>query len=197
MENEVKDVNQEQVQAPPVQEGNEQVSNVSEDVNTQGTVDKSIYESVRESMKKEREAKKAAQAKNAELEERLKSLEMRQTNVDDNEDYDPYKAKTDILFLMNKDAFVKDNLDLIEEKMTETGLTVQEAIKDVKADFFDRIQKATTTVDNKPPKQEKTIATQEVPRQQFSGNIVQDALGGKLGNISPDQLAAIKRVMGN
>jgi hypothetical protein len=49
----------------------------------------------------------------------------------------------------------------------------------------------------KLPKQEKTIATQEVPRQQFSGNIIQDAIAGKIGNMSPDQLAAIKRVMGN
>lgn len=197
MENENKDVKPGEANAAPVQEPKEQAPAGSEPVKTPDVVDRNVYEKVREAMQKEREEKRVKEAQITELNERIAKLETSRTERDD-EDYDPYKAKTDILFLMNKDPFVKDNLDLIEQKMTDNPqLDVASALKEVKAEMFDRIQKEVSSVeDNKPLKQEKPTATQEQVRPELSGNVLKDAVDGKIENVPPEQLAAIKRVLG-
>lgn len=197
MENENKDVKPDEANVAPVQEQTEQTEEVSEDVKTPDVVDKNVYEKVREAMKTEREAKRVAEARATELEERIAKLEQTRT-TDDYTDYDPYKAKTDILFLMNKDAFVKENLDLIEQKMTDNpSLDVTSAVREVKSDFFDRIQKEVTSVEpNQPLKQEKPTATPEKTRPELTGNVLKDAMEGKIENVPNEQMVAIKRVMG-
>jgi len=197
MEELKKDVKQEAVEPTPIQEEKQQAEAVSEDVKTPEVVDKNVYEKVREAMKSEREAKKVEQTKNAELEERLATLETAQTQpVEPVGDYDLGDAKADILFEMNRDPFIKDNMDEIYTIMSEKGLDVKQATRDVKAEIFDRIQRETSEVEpNKPLKQEKTTATQEEPAEPQSGNLIEDALAGKLENLPPDQREAIKRVM--
>lgn len=197
MTEENKDVKQDDANVAPVQEQEEQTPEGSEPVKTPEVVDKNVYEKVREAMKTEREAKRVAEARNTELEERIAKLEQTRTAEED-EDYDPYKAKTDILFLMNKDPFVKENLDLVEQKMTDNpAMDVKSAVREVKAEMFDRIQKEVSAVEeNKPLKQEKPTATQEQERPELTGDVLKDALDGKIENIPTDQLAAIKRVLG-
>jgi hypothetical protein len=185
-------------EAVPTQESLETTqppTEVSEDVKTpeDENVSKSVYEKVREAMKSEREAKRAAQAQNAELEERLAKLES-QPRQEETGDYDPYKAKTDLLFQISKDEFVKENLDLIEAKMTDNpSFDVSQATTAVKAEIFDRIQKEANPVEpNKPLKQQKPTATAEPVRKDLSGDIYKDALAGKI-DVDPAQLAAIQR----
>jgi hypothetical protein len=192
---EKEDVKKEEVQPTPVPEKKEQPVEVSEDVKPP-TVDKSVYDKVREAMRSERADKKEAQAEIVELRTRVEELENTETDLDLDE---PVKdSRVDIMFLMAKDPFVKDNLDLIEQEMTTTKSDVKTAVKNVKADFFDRIQKETTAPSNKPLKNEKPTATGEEEVEQPLGDDpsknFKEALKGNL-DIDPMQLEAIKRHM--
>jgi hypothetical protein len=186
-----KDVKQNETQAQS--NAQEQTPNVSEDVNSQGDkVDKSVYEKVREAMKAERQQRKEKDAKIAELEAKINKLG--QTPPQEG-DYDPYKAKTDLLFEMNKDPFLKENLDLVEDKMSDNpNLDVRQAITAVKAEFFDRIEKESVVESTKPPKQEKPTAVQETKKQIVDSpkSFFQRAIKGEI-DIDPAQLEAIRR----
>jgi len=169
---------------------------VSEDVKTPEAVDKKVYESVREAMKREREERKAKEVKVAELEKRLQELESAKAEPV----YEPEtqedvrtKAKVDILYLVQTDPFVKDNLTLIQEKMEENSrLTAREAVKELKSDFFDRMQKEISRAEPEvPPKQLNPKGTTEEPK----GNVLKDALEGRIASADPLQLEAYKRVL--
>ena len=192
-EEEKKDV-KEVATTPPVQEEEKPVEEVSEDVKTpevEGQVDQSVYEKVREAMKTEREAKKAEKARNAELETRIAELESQTPQGE--KTYGSYEAKVDILTLMNKDAFFKENSDLIEEKMADNPkMDVQSALTAVKAEFFDRIQKESKPVGDKPLTTQRPTATAE-PVDQVKAPTMKQVLGGKV-EIDPRQLEAIKNV---
>lgn len=196
MAEEQKDVKPEESQASSEStETKEQSEEASEGVKTpEDVVDKSVYEKVREAMKSEREQRKQKDSELTELQAKIEKLEQSRQSEEQTSDYDPYKAKTDILFMMNKDPFVKDNLDLVEEKMTgNPNMDVQSAVQQVKADFFDRIEKeVSNTESNKPLKQEKPTATEEQTPPKTSGNVWKDAISGKV-DIDPEQLAAIRR----
>ena len=194
-EEEKKDV-KEVATTPPVQEEEKPAEVVSEDVKTpeaEGQVDQSVYEKVREAMKTEREAKKAEKARNAELETRIAELES-QTPQEEKK-YGSYEAKVDILTLMNKDAFFKENSDLIEEKMADNPkMDVQSALTAVKSEFFDRIQKESQPVGDKPLTQQKPTATTE-PVTQVKAPTIKDVLAGKV-DIDPMQRQAIETIYG-
>ena len=194
-EEEKKDV-KEVATTPPVQEEEKPAEVVSEDVKTpeaEGQVDQNVYEKVREAMKTEREAKKAEKARNAELETRIAELES-QTPQEEKK-YGSYEAKVDILTLMNKDAFFKENSDLIEEKMADNPkMDVQSALTAVKSEFFDRIQKESQPVGDKPLTQQKPTATTE-PVTQVKAPTIKDVLAGKV-DIDPMQRQAIETIYG-
>jgi len=189
--------------ATPVQPPVEEVKPtevVSEDVKTpevEGQVDQSVYEKVREAMKSEREAKKASNARNAELEARIAELET-QTPRQEERPTNTYEAKTDLLLMVNKDNFLKENLDLVESKMAESGLDVKSALTAVKAEFFDRIQKESTPAEvNKPLNQQKPTATGEPVQQVQSVNAtdtLRDVMSGKIES-DPRQVEAIRKLM--
>lgn len=127
-------------------------------VSDDGTkVERKVYEKVREDMLKYKDEKKAKDAELAEIKARLAAVES--TRVSDDEDGEPEdtrtKAKVDILYLVQTDPFVKENLDLIEERMAENpNMTAQAAIKEIKSDFFDRMQKEVSRSEPEvPPKQ--------------------------------------------
>lgn len=207
MGEEKKDVKQEEPTPTPVPEEKVEAPVVSEDVKTPEveTVDKTVYEKVREAMRTEREEKKAVKSQNEELLTRISALEAKQAD-DYLEEEDQSTAtqadpRLEIVYLMNKDKFVKDNLDLIEQKMSDNPrMDVHVATLSVKAELLDRIQKEEPTLsDNKLPKQEKPTATGEPqPKTGISTDpkeVLKDALAGKL-DIDPGQLEAIKRTLG-
>lgn len=170
---------------------------VKEDVKTpQATVDKTVYEKVREDMKAEREAKRQEQTKVRELEERLAEIESRNTE-EPPEDRDP---RVDVLYEMNRDPFVKENLDLIEQKMSDDhSMDIRQATREIKAELFDRIQKEVGSApSNQNLKQEKPTATDEEQPKAELGTDPSDnfkrALKGEL-DVDPAQLEAIRRHM--
>lgn len=152
-------------------------------------VDRTVYEKVREDMLKYKAEKKQSSAELDALRAEVEALK----SAKESDDYEPAepedtrtKAKVDILYLVQTDPFVKANLDLIEEKMADNPkLTAKEAIKELKSDFFDGMQK------------ELAKSEPEVPLKQINpkGNsttrdVIKDALSGKNENADPAQLAA-------
>jgi glutamate racemase len=130
---------------------------VGEPVKTPATVDRKVYEQVRDDMKAEREAKRLANQKNAELEARIAELETRREPVDDEpvtEEDVRTKAKVDVLYLMQTDPFVKDNLDLIEDEMADDPrLTASQAVEKVQAKLFRKLSfEVTKSEPEVPPK---------------------------------------------
>ena len=165
----------------------EEVSTVVSDDGAK--VDRTVYERVREDMLKYKAEKKQSSAELDALRAEVEALK----SAKESDDYDPAepedtrtKAKVDILYLVQTDPFVKANLDLIEEKMADNPkLTAKEAIKELKSDFFDGMQK------------ELAKSEPEVPLKQINpkGNsttrdVIKDALSGKNENADPAQLAA-------
>lgn len=210
MEEPKKDVKPEGTTPTPVQEKTEETTvettEVSEDVKTpevetEETVDKSVYENVRDAMRKEREEKKAVKGENEELLKRIESLENTQEteDIEDIQRDQQRDPRVDIIYEMNRDPFVKDNLDLIEARMTDNPtMNVSDATLSIKAELFDRIQKETPAPTNKPLKQEKPTATGEAQTKvelsdDPSANL-KKALKGEL-DIDPAQLEAIKRAL--
>lgn len=165
----------------------EEVSTVVSDDGAK--VDRTVYEKVREDMLKYKAEKKQSSAELDALRAEVEALKLAKES-DDFEPDEPEdtrtKAKVDILYLVQTDPFVKANLDLIEEKMAENPkLTAKEAIKELKSDFFDGMQK------------ELAKSEPEVPLKQINpkGNsttrdVIKDALSGKNENADPAQLAA-------
>lgn len=165
----------------------EEVSTVVSDDGAK--VDRTVYERVREDMLKYKAEKKQSSAELDALKAEVEALK----SAKESDDYEPdepedtrTKAKVDILYLVQTDPFVKANLDLIEEKMADNPkLTAKEAIKELKSDFFDGMQK------------ELAKSEPEVPLKQINpkGNsttrdVIKDALSGKNENADPAQLAA-------
>lgn len=165
----------------------EEVSTVVSDDGAK--VDRTVYEKVREDMLKYKAEKKQSSAELDALRAEVEALK----SAKESDDFEPAepedtrtKAKVDILYLVQTDPFVKANLDLIEEKMADNPkLTAKEAIKELKSDFFDGMQK------------ELAKSEPEVPLKQINpkGNsttrdVIKDALSGKNENADPAQLAA-------
>lgn len=170
----------------------EEVSTVVSDDGAK--VDRTVYEKVREDMLKYKAEKKQSSAELDALRAEVEALK----SAKESDDFEPdepedtrTKAKVDILYLVQTDPFVKANLDLIEEKMAENPkLTAKEAIKELKSDFFDGMQK------------ELAKSEPEVPLKQINpkGNsttrdVIKDALSGKNENADPAQLAAYNEIL--
>jgi hypothetical protein len=134
-----------------------------------------------------------ANTKNAELEARIAELESAKGTEDDDEDQGDVrtKAKVEILYLINSDPFVKANLDLIEDRMTDNPrLTAKEAITEIKSEFFDKMQQE---VSNSEP--EKPLKQLNPKGNTVRKDIIKDALSGKVENADPAQLEAYKAMM--
>lgn len=170
----------------------EEVSTVVSDDGAK--VDRTVYEKVREDMLKYKAEKKQSSAELDALRAEVEALK----SAKESDDFEPdepedtrTKAKVDILYLVQTDPFVKANLDLIEEKMADNPkLTAKEAIKELKSDFFDGMQK------------ELAKSEPEVPLKQINpkGNsttrdVIKDALSGKNENADPAQLAAYNEIL--
>lgn len=177
-------------QAEDVQTQNENSVEVGND---DTKVDKTVYEKVREDMLKYKSEKKEANAELEALKAEVQALKAAQDDDDDEEVIGDVRtqAKVDLLYLIQSDPFVKDNLDLVRERMeSNKKLTVHEAIKDVKSDFFDRMQKEVSKSEPEvPPKQIKPKGSST------NGNVIKDALDGKIEDADPAQLKAYQDVI--
>lgn len=174
------------VEAQPEQE---QVV-VGEPVKTPATVDRKVYEQVRDDMKAEREAKRLANAENAKLAARIAELESRRETVGDEpvtEEDVRTKAKVDVLYLMQTDPFVKDNLDLIEDEMADDDrLTASQAVERVQAKLFRKLSFEVAKSDPEVPPKNLN------PKGNSTTSVIKDALEGKDGTADPRQLEAYK-----
>lgn len=177
-------------QAEDVQTQNENSVEVGND---DTKVDKTVYEKVREDMLKYKSEKKEANAELEALKAEVQALKAAQDDDDDEEVIGDVRtqAKVDLLYLIQSDPFVKDNLDLVRERMeSNKKLTVHEAIKDVKSDFFDRMQKEVSKSEPEvPPKQIKPKGSST------NGSVIKDALDGKIEDADPAQLKAYQDVI--
>lgn len=177
-------------QAEDVQTQNENSVEVGND---DTKVDKTVYEKVREDMLKYKSEKKEANAELEALKAQVQALKAAQDDDDEEEVIGDVRtqAKVDLLYLIQSDPFVKDNLDLVRERMeSNKKLTVHEAIKDVKSDFFDRMQKEVSKSEPEvPPKQIKPKGSST------NGSIIKDALDGKIEDADPAQLKAYQDVI--
>lgn len=169
----------------------EEVSTVVSDDGAK--VDRTVYERVREDMLKYKAEKKQSSAELDALRAEVEALK----SAKESDDYEPSepedtrtKAKVDILYLVQTDPFVKANLDLIEEKMSDNPkLTAKEAIKELKSDFFDGMQKELAKADPEVPL--KSINPKGNSTTEKS-NVIKDALEGSNENADPRQLAAYR-----
>jgi CRISPR/Cas system CSM-associated protein Csm2 small subunit len=193
MENQ-ESVVKEENQTPQVT--NAETENTQEPVSgVTDTVSKNVYEKVREAMKNERAQKKEALSELENLRKRVEELEGR--SGDENEEVQRQDPRLDVLYLVNKDPFVRENLDLIEQRMAENPrLDVKQAVREIKADMFDRIEKEISVpTNNNIQKTERPTAIREPVTYKPSGNALKDALEGKI-QIPSEQLASIRRVLG-
>lgn len=179
------------VEAQPVVENSTVVSDEG------AKVDRKVYEKVREDMLAYKAEKKAKDAELAQIKAEIEALKNAQTQVtqDDDSDVDTRtKAKVDILYLVQTDPFVKENLDLIEEKMAENpNMTAQAAIREIKSDFFDRMQKEVAKAE--PEVLPKQVKPQGNSTTDTRSDVIKDALDGKVENADPRQLEAYKAVL--
>lgn len=179
------------VEAQPVVENSTVVSDEG------AKVDRKVYEKVREDMLAYKAEKKAKDAELAQIKAEIEALKNAQTQVtqDDDSDVDTRtKAKVDILYLVQTDPFVKENLDLIEEKMAENpNMTAQAAIREIKSDFFDRMQKEVAKAE--PEVLPKQVKPQGNSTTDTRSDVIKDALDGKVENADPRQLEAYKATL--
>jgi len=179
--------------APTVEAEPEAEAVASEGVKTP-VVDRKVYEQVRDDMKAEREAKRVANAENAKLAARIAELESRREPVYDEPDTEESvrtKAKVDVLYLMQTDPFVKDNLDLIEDEMADdASLTASQAVEKVQAKLFRKLSFEVAKSEPEVPPKNLNPKGNSTTR-----DVIKDALSGKNENVDPSQLAAYNATM--
>lgn len=180
------------VEAQPVVENSTVVSDDG------AKVDRKVYEKVREDMLAYKAEKKAKDQELEAIKAEIETLKNAQTQVTEDEGLSEpdtrTKAKVDILYLVQTDPFVKENLDLIEEKMAENPhMTAQTAIKEIKSDFFDRMQKEVAKAE--PEVLPKQVKPQGNSTTEQRGDVIKEALEGRNENADPRQLEAYKAVL--
>ena len=176
----------------------EQATNVSEDANTQkagtGKTFQEKYEDSIKAIRAEREAKLDAKSRADELEAKLAKMETQEPQQET--EYSSVEAKVDMLTLMNKDSFFRENSDLVEQKMVDNpAMDARTALNSVKADILDKAMNDPSTVEvNKPLTQQRPTAAAE-PTQQVAKDVtLKGVMAGKT-EIDPMQLEAIRNVM--
>lgn len=150
MTDEQNDVNKADTTAD-VEQQEDQTNAASEgDINSDSYVQRDVYESVREAMKKSREEAKRLKAEIASL----KSSKQTGEGHDRKTQNIVESAKIDLVYSMQKDSFIRENIELIEDKMVLDNCTVQEAVQRLKSEMFDKIiSKSDEHSPQSPPKQ--------------------------------------------
>lgn len=183
-----------QVESTPTQ--SEQVTPASESVTTPKTDE---ADNIKRALQEERERRKAAEARLKELEtQTVTPAPVVQTPVVEEQDevaqrFLRTESLTELNFLINKDPFVRENLDLIEDEMRSSRVGAREAIKNVKEAVLDRILSGTPNAQTHTgiPNQIKPTATPEETEPEIKGSYYQAAKEGKIKGIDPDLLRAL------
>lgn len=174
MTEEIQDVNQTDANQADVQQQTEQVNESADDVTstTDGKDYKAMYESVRESLRKEREEKKAlkTQVQQPVQAEALPEDEATRRFL-------RTEANAEIAVKLQTDPFFKENVDAIKEYV-EKGHSIDQATTMVKADILDTVIKLSSTEQQEipKPKQINTQATPEPQEYQPTGDHLKDFL---------------------
>lgn len=159
-----------------------------------------VAENLKKAMQAEREQRKEAERLLKEKEEEIERLKAGNGTpaAPSQAPNGDLSAKVEVLTLVQKDAFVRDNLGLIEEIMlANPTFDVHRAVDRAKGMILEELQKGKpggTPQPNIPPKTITPGATPENPAPQSSGSKLQDAAEGKLTGIPPEMREAINRV---
>lgn len=172
---------------------------VSEDAQTPVKTADVKYQETLTALREERNKRKQTSSELEELKARLAQLESQEEEPEEEEEapkrYRQTKAEalSELAIKLVKDPGFKDRLDLVEEKMTQ-GMTLEAADNAVLADIARKMM--TSSVGTSPqsvPNSINPTAIPEAPSMRPTGNVVEDAIAGKLG-IPEAQRIAIQRV---
>lgn len=173
---------------------------VSEDAQTPVKSADVKYQETLTALREERNKRKQTSSELEELKARLAQLEGKEEEEPEEEEEAPKRyrqtkaeALSELAIKLVKDPGFKDRLDLVEEKMTQ-GMTLEAADNAVLADIARKMM--TSSVGTSPqsvPNSINPTAIPEAPSMRPTGNVVEDAIAGKLG-IPEAQRIAIQRV---
>jgi hypothetical protein len=188
MENENKDVKQEQESNAQEPQAEETASTTKEE-----TVEKGVYEKVKEAMRRERkkrqELQKKLQAKEETKEDFFPTMQTSETTDNDvNVRLMQAEAKAQVAIKLAQEPDFKDRMELVQETMEREGKTLDEADAVVKAHLYDEVIKREP---NKLPTQLKPSATQEQPKFKSTGDPIKDM------QENPDVPVELKRAIKN
>lgn len=172
---------------------------VSEDAQTPVKTADEKYQETLTALREERQKRKAKDTELEEVKARLAQLEGQEEEEPEEEEapkrYRQTKAEalSELAIKLVKDPGFKDRLDLVEEKMTQ-GMTLEAADNAVLADIARKMMTSSEgTSPQSAPKSINPTAIPESPSRRPTGNVLDDAVSGKLG-IPEAQRIAIERV---
>ena len=160
----------------------------TEKVEETETVDKDIYESVKEGMQKEREARKAEREKRIQLEKELEEAKA-QKPVENN--LADVEVKADIALKLATDPGFRDRKELVEDTMIAEGLTIEEADAKVKAKLYEKLiedkqddtpQVVPPTLNNKATQEEAQTKKAETLKEMVNDPNTDPALAAAFKN---------------
>ena len=167
-------------------------SPVSEDAQTPTKTAEEKYKEMLTALREERGRRKQASTEIEELRAKLESLESQKEEIDE-EPVTRAEALAELTLKLTQDPSFKDRLDLVEERMTQ-GMTLEQADNAVLAEIARKMFNSSTSPQT-IPQSIKTTALPETTRPKLTGNILKDAVAGKLG-IPEAQRKAIERILG-
>lgn len=167
-------------------------SPVSEDAQTPTKTAEEKYKEMLTALREERGRRKQASTEIEELRAKLESLESKKEEIDE-EPVTRAEALAELTLKLTQDPSFKDRLDLVEERMTQ-GMTLEQADNAVLAEIARKMLNSSTSPQT-IPQSIKTTALPETTRPKLTGNILKDAVAGKLG-IPEAQRKAIERILG-
>lgn len=167
-------------------------SPVSEDAQTPTKTAEEKYKEMLTALREERGRRKQASTEIEELRAKLESLESQKEEIDE-EPVTRAEALAELTLKLTQDPSFKDRLDLVEERMTQ-GMTLEQADNAVLAEIARKMLNSSTSPQT-IPQSIKTTALPETTRPKLTGNILKDAVAGKLG-IPEAQRKAIERILG-
>ncbi len=164
-----------------------------------------VAENLKKGLQDERAARKEAERLNAEKDAEIARLKAASAPGATPATPDAgLSAKVEILTLINKDPFVKDNLPFIEEVMlANPTFDVHRAVDRAKSMVLEELQKGNGGQPPVPapagttPNIPKTItptATPEHPAPRRSGNVLDDVQAGKVENVPAEMRQAIANI---
>jgi hypothetical protein len=184
----------------PAPETTEVQQPVSEDAQTPAKSADEKYQQTLTALREERQKRKQKDSELEELRERLARIESKEEEEPEEEEEAPKRyrqtkaeALSELAIKLVKDPGFKDRLDLVEEKMA-MGMTLEAADNAVLADIARKMMSSPQgSSPQRVPNSINPTAIPEAPSKRPTGNVVEDAIAGRL-NIPEEQRIAIMRL---